>query len=281
MADLKQKAVPRRDLANMRERRRMLLINRAFETLKNHLPPYKGDECDFWIGSIGAGHNSELNYSCSRLTKVDILRLAIGYIRYLSELLASNREDETGANRMSAPMINDCEVGSSTREDNQSSLQPSPSWTGEPRTTRPRETADCADQSRAGARISRNSKAAKTKRSERKSGNNQAAKSLRLRANNQQKMNIHLGPQRHEEPPSAKSEGLTSGSRLYKSCAINQRFSLSWSKNTNESMQSLQKSHEDDSIGSCFQTKGPKQCSADNSATKLRNTILWVPMRTQ
>lgn len=58
-----------RQAANVRERRRMQSINDAFEGLRSHIPvlPYE-----------------------KRLSKVDTLRLAIGYIGFLSELLRSD-----------------------------------------------------------------------------------------------------------------------------------------------------------------------------------------------
>uniref|UniRef100_A0A672TJP1 Pancreas transcription factor 1 subunit alpha n=1 Tax=Strigops habroptila TaxID=2489341 RepID=A0A672TJP1_STRHB len=59
----------RRRAANVRERRRMQSINDAFEGLRSHIPtlPYE-----------------------KRLSKVDTLRLAIGYINFLSELVQSD-----------------------------------------------------------------------------------------------------------------------------------------------------------------------------------------------
>ncbi|KAM6338587.1 pancreas transcription factor 1 subunit alpha [Podargus strigoides] len=58
-----------RQAANVRERRRMQSINDAFEGLRSHIPtlPYE-----------------------KRLSKVDTLRLAIGYINFLSELVQSD-----------------------------------------------------------------------------------------------------------------------------------------------------------------------------------------------
>ena len=55
-----------RHAANLRERRRMQSINEAFEHLRRHIPtlPYE-----------------------KKLSKVDTLRLAIGYINFLTELL--------------------------------------------------------------------------------------------------------------------------------------------------------------------------------------------------
>ncbi|XP_061109445.1 pancreas transcription factor 1 subunit alpha [Conger conger] len=58
-----------RQAANVRERRRMQSINDAFEGLRSHIPtlPYE-----------------------KRLSKVDTLRLAIGYINFLAELVHSD-----------------------------------------------------------------------------------------------------------------------------------------------------------------------------------------------
>ncbi|KAK6165688.1 hypothetical protein SNE40_022569 [Patella caerulea] len=58
-----------RHAANMRERKRMQSINDAFEGLRTHIPtlPYE-----------------------KRLSKVDTLRLAIGYIGFLAELVESD-----------------------------------------------------------------------------------------------------------------------------------------------------------------------------------------------
>lgn len=61
--------IQQREAANLRERKRMQSINEAFEGLRAHIPtlPYE-----------------------KRLSKVDTLRLAIGYIGFLSELVKSN-----------------------------------------------------------------------------------------------------------------------------------------------------------------------------------------------
>ncbi|KAF7643807.1 hypothetical protein LDENG_00232950 [Lucifuga dentata] len=58
-----------RQAANVRERRRMQSINDAFEGLRSHIPtlPYE-----------------------KRLSKVDTLRLAIGYINFLAEMVQSD-----------------------------------------------------------------------------------------------------------------------------------------------------------------------------------------------
>lgn len=52
--------------ANVRERRRMLSINSAFEHLRQHVPTFPYEK---------------------RLSKIDTLRLAIAYISLLQELL--------------------------------------------------------------------------------------------------------------------------------------------------------------------------------------------------
>ncbi|XP_004710945.1 pancreas transcription factor 1 subunit alpha [Echinops telfairi] len=65
-----------RQAANVRERRRMQSINDAFEGLRSHIPtlPYE-----------------------KRLSKVDTLRLAIGYINFLSELVQADLPLRGGA----------------------------------------------------------------------------------------------------------------------------------------------------------------------------------------
>ena len=62
-----------RHAANMRERKRMQSINDAFEGLRSHIPtlPYE-----------------------KRLSKVDTLRLAIGYISFLAEMLNCDSKTE-------------------------------------------------------------------------------------------------------------------------------------------------------------------------------------------
>lgn len=61
-----------RQAANLRERRRMQNINEAFEGLRAHIPtlPYE-----------------------KKLSKVDILKLAISYITFLGEMV---RKDKNG-----------------------------------------------------------------------------------------------------------------------------------------------------------------------------------------
>ena len=63
--------VQQRQAANLRERKRMLSINEAFEGLRAHIPtlPYE-----------------------KRLSKVDTLRLAIGYISFLTELVENDMQ---------------------------------------------------------------------------------------------------------------------------------------------------------------------------------------------
>nr|XP_018917631.1 PREDICTED: pancreas transcription factor 1 subunit alpha [Bemisia tabaci] len=65
-----QQQMQQRQAANLRERRRMQSINDAFEGLRAHIPtlPYE-----------------------KRLSKVDTLKLAIGYINFLTELVRSDR----------------------------------------------------------------------------------------------------------------------------------------------------------------------------------------------
>lgn len=65
-----QQQIQQRQAANLRERKRMQSINDAFEGLRAHIPtlPYE-----------------------KRLSKVDTLKLAIGYINFLSELVRADR----------------------------------------------------------------------------------------------------------------------------------------------------------------------------------------------
>ena len=72
-----QQQVVQRQAANLRERRRMQSINDAFEGLRAHIPtlPYE-----------------------KRLSKVDTLRLAIGYISFLSELVQNDTQTKENVN---------------------------------------------------------------------------------------------------------------------------------------------------------------------------------------
>ena len=65
-----------RQAANMRERKRMMSINEAFEGLRAHIPtlPYE-----------------------KRLSKVDTLKLAIGYINFLSEMIQADIQAKEGS----------------------------------------------------------------------------------------------------------------------------------------------------------------------------------------
>ncbi|XP_013791904.1 pancreas transcription factor 1 subunit alpha-like, partial [Limulus polyphemus] len=67
-----------RQTANQRERRRMQSINDAFEGLRAHIPtlPYE-----------------------KRLSKVDTLRLAIGYIEFLREIVHTDSRSNTLKNQ--------------------------------------------------------------------------------------------------------------------------------------------------------------------------------------
>ena len=71
-----------RHAANLRERRRMQSINEAFEHLRKHIPtlPYE-----------------------KKLSKVDTLRLAIGYINFLTELL--NKDSCTNEQKSSTKEV--------------------------------------------------------------------------------------------------------------------------------------------------------------------------------
>lgn len=68
-----------RNLANLRERKRMMLINSAFKVLLNRLP----------IHELQTDNTSNDQRTC-RLTKVDILRLTIDYIKKLTQMLDGN-----------------------------------------------------------------------------------------------------------------------------------------------------------------------------------------------
>ena len=74
--------VQQRQAANLRERKRMQSINDAFEGLRAHIPtlPYE-----------------------KRLSKVDTLKLAIGYINFLSDLVTSDRNASQGGGGAPGP----------------------------------------------------------------------------------------------------------------------------------------------------------------------------------
>lgn len=90
-----QYQVQQRHAANLRERRRMQSINEAFEGLRSHIPtlPYE-----------------------KRLSKVDTLRLAIGYISFLADMLNSTTGpdcDLTGSLEQPRKVIIHCHTGRS------------------------------------------------------------------------------------------------------------------------------------------------------------------------
>ncbi|CAH2306322.1 pancreas transcription factor 1 subunit alpha-like [Pelobates cultripes] len=66
-----------RQAANVRERRRMLSINSAFEELRNRVPTFPYEK---------------------RLSKIDTLRLAIAYIALLSDILTSGIDPKSYVN---------------------------------------------------------------------------------------------------------------------------------------------------------------------------------------
>ncbi|XP_050524436.1 pancreas transcription factor 1 subunit alpha-like [Daktulosphaira vitifoliae] len=73
-----------RQAANLRERRRMQSINEAFEGLRAHIPtlPYE-----------------------KRLSKVDTLKLAIGYINFLSELTRGSNSSSNGVSSLNVAKL--------------------------------------------------------------------------------------------------------------------------------------------------------------------------------
>ena len=68
----------RRKTANARERMRMGEINTAFEKLKEKIP----------LPSVGLGRQK-----CEKLTKINLLHIAINYIRTLEDILETGEED--------------------------------------------------------------------------------------------------------------------------------------------------------------------------------------------
>ncbi|KAK3777454.1 hypothetical protein RRG08_032557 [Elysia crispata] len=88
--------VQQRQAANMRERKRMQSINDAFEGLRSHIPtlPYE-----------------------KRLSKVDTLRLAIGYIGFLSQIVETDLHSKDGlqaqVREQPKKVIIHCHTGSS------------------------------------------------------------------------------------------------------------------------------------------------------------------------
>ena len=80
-----------RHAANIRERKRMQSINEAFEGLRSHIPtlPYE-----------------------KRLSKVDTLRLAIGYISFLGDMLNCCEDKSTNTFETSTKIVIRCHAGS-------------------------------------------------------------------------------------------------------------------------------------------------------------------------
>jgi hypothetical protein len=73
--------VSQRQAANMRERRRMKTINDAFACLRDRIPATA-------TRSDGRAQGANTN-DCRKLSKVDTLRIAVKYIRYLSDILSN------------------------------------------------------------------------------------------------------------------------------------------------------------------------------------------------
>ncbi|XP_072029038.1 pancreas transcription factor 1 subunit alpha-like [Amphiura filiformis] len=110
-----------RHAANMRERKRMQSINDAFEGLREHIPtlPYE-----------------------KRLSKVDTLRLAIGYIHFLQEMVTTedNIDDPLAASHQeNVKKVIICHRGSPTPAETEYGLPPlaghSLSWESEKKRT--------------------------------------------------------------------------------------------------------------------------------------------------
>jgi len=89
--------------ANVRERKRMLSINSAFEELRYHVPTFPFEK---------------------RLSKIDTLRLAIAYIALLKELLESDLDPITFIDKCLRGEVR----GAHTHEWNTSDLTARLSW---------------------------------------------------------------------------------------------------------------------------------------------------------
>ncbi|XP_041478502.1 pancreas transcription factor 1 subunit alpha-like [Lytechinus variegatus] len=112
--------VRQRQAANLRERKRMSSINDAFEGLREHIPtlPYE-----------------------KRLSKVDTLRLAIGYINFLAEMIeneGAELESPATTPEETQKKVIICHRGSPTPLDNEYGVTPlaghSLSWSHEKNT---------------------------------------------------------------------------------------------------------------------------------------------------
>lgn len=121
---LRQSAMRRRDLANLRERRRMMLINRGFEVLKNRLPIKDLLLASNILSSSSVSQGRSVNRSrhekCQkhlRLTKGDILKLTIRYIRHLLSLLSRQEQvhiDDGHMKAVAKNVMDLCQVRNST-----------------------------------------------------------------------------------------------------------------------------------------------------------------------
>lgn len=81
------KLTHQRRLANMRERRRMILINRGFELLRTKLVQSAR------LSATIFDQRESVHKTSQRLTKADILRLTIDYIKTLSRLAQQNNSE--------------------------------------------------------------------------------------------------------------------------------------------------------------------------------------------
>ncbi|XP_054153890.1 neurogenic differentiation factor 2-like [Oppia nitens] len=100
----KQKPPPlskyRRKTANLRERCRMQEMNTAFEALRNVVPDFPDEVPDDMVINMVSGDDLD-DKSNSKLTKITTLRLAVNYIRALTEILSdadSGGQSATGGN---------------------------------------------------------------------------------------------------------------------------------------------------------------------------------------
>lgn len=89
--------IHQRNLANQRERKRMMLINKGFELLRSRLPI--GESINNESGRKQM--DAEISPKTGRLTKVDILRLTIDYIKQLNKMLTGSvRPDNQEVSRI-------------------------------------------------------------------------------------------------------------------------------------------------------------------------------------
>ena len=88
--------VNQRQAANMRERRRMKTINDAFACLRDRIPP---------TSSRSDSRNQQGPNASGKLSKVDTLRMAVKYIRHLSDILTS--AGNSGAESLQTDSVGD------------------------------------------------------------------------------------------------------------------------------------------------------------------------------